>query len=313
MNSQNLLSVVIPIYNSEKYMKNCIDSIINQTYRNIEIILVDDGSKDSSAQICDNYAKKDNRIIVIHKENNGVSSARNSGIDIAKGKYISFIDSDDYVDEFFFEKMLDLMCKMDSDLVFCDIKFVENDVEIKKINFSEKKSFSNTEMMEKMFNYNCANFAVWNKIYLTDIVKKIRFYEEILIKEDGLFCFQYLNNIKNVCYINEAMYTYIQQKNSALHVGNPEKMITSVEATDKIIEILRENNISGYADLECDLVGNYYKYKKQVLKKNKNYDLKKYKKIINNILNDENIKKVCLKNRVKVLYYKFRGVNRIKS
>ena len=98
-----LISVIVPIYNVEKYLQECIDSIINQTYKNLEIILVDDGSPDSCGNICDNYARKDNRVVVIHKENGGLSSARNAGLEVCSGKYISFIDSDDYVSEFFIE------------------------------------------------------------------------------------------------------------------------------------------------------------------------------------------------------------------
>lgn len=97
------ISVIIPVYNTEKYLKRCLDSIINQTFKNLEIIIVDDGSTDSSPQICDNYAESDDRIRVIHKTNGGLSSARNAGIDIATGIYISFIDSDDYIDIKYFE------------------------------------------------------------------------------------------------------------------------------------------------------------------------------------------------------------------
>ena len=105
MSDNDLISIIIPIYNVEKYMEKCLNSVVNQTYNNIEIILIDDGSKDKSREICDNYAKKDNRIKVVHKENNGVSSARNTGIDMSKGKYITFIDSDDYIDTDYIETL----------------------------------------------------------------------------------------------------------------------------------------------------------------------------------------------------------------
>ena len=97
MNKKALISIIVPVYNVDKYLSKCIDSIISQTYNDIELILVDDGSPDNSPKICDEYARKDNRIIVIHKENGGVSSARNAGLDIAKGKYIGFVDPDDYI------------------------------------------------------------------------------------------------------------------------------------------------------------------------------------------------------------------------
>ena len=100
------VSIIVPIYNVEKYLSKCIESILSQTYKNIEIILVDDGSPDNSPQICDEYAKKDDRIIVIHKANGGVSSARNAGIDIATGKYIGFVDPDDYIENNMYELMV---------------------------------------------------------------------------------------------------------------------------------------------------------------------------------------------------------------
>ena len=98
-----LISIIIPVYNAEKYLKKCLDSVINQTYKNLEIILVDDGSTDKSPEICDKYAEKDSRIIVLHKENGGVSSSRNAGLDIFKGEYLSFVDSDDYVEPDYIE------------------------------------------------------------------------------------------------------------------------------------------------------------------------------------------------------------------
>ena len=105
---KKLVSIIVPIYKVEKYLKQCLDSILNQTYENIEIILVDDGSPDNCGKICDEYASNDKRIRVIHKENGGLSSARNAGLDVATGEYISFIDSDDYVSENFIKRLYDL-------------------------------------------------------------------------------------------------------------------------------------------------------------------------------------------------------------
>ena len=114
------ISVVVPVYNVEKYLRKCIDSIINQTYKNLEIILVDDGSPDKCGEICDEYAKKDNRVKVIHKKNAGVSSARNDGIDNATGEYIIFVDSDDWLEDNAIEIMVDKLNEYDYDCVFCN-------------------------------------------------------------------------------------------------------------------------------------------------------------------------------------------------
>lgn len=114
----DLVSVIVPVYNVEKYLARCLDSIINQTYTNLEIILVDDGSKDSSGQICDEYAAKDQRIKVIHKQNGGLSSARNAGLDIASGSYIEFVDSDDWIDKDTVKENLELIINENSNVVF---------------------------------------------------------------------------------------------------------------------------------------------------------------------------------------------------
>lgn len=116
-----LISVIVPIYNVEKYLARCVDSIVNQTYKNLEIILVDDGSPDRCPKMCDDYAEKDSRIKVVHKKNGGLSDARNAGMAVATGEYISFIDSDDYVSDDFFECLLDVMNKENSDIAECSV------------------------------------------------------------------------------------------------------------------------------------------------------------------------------------------------
>ena len=124
---QPLISVIVPIYNVEKYLDRCVGSIINQTYKNLEIILVDDGSPDNCPQMCDDYAKKDSRIKVVHKENGGLSDARNAGMKVATGEYVSFIDSDDYISLDFYETLLETIVDNDSDIVECSVvKFYED-------------------------------------------------------------------------------------------------------------------------------------------------------------------------------------------
>ena len=130
----SLISVIVPIYNVEKYLQKCVDSIINQTYKNLEIILVDDGSPDNCPKMCDDYAEKDSRIKVVHKENGGLSDARNVGMEVATGEYVSFIDSDDYISLDFYETLLETIVDNDSDVVECGVvKFYENEKFIKKL------------------------------------------------------------------------------------------------------------------------------------------------------------------------------------
>ena len=122
----NLISVIIPVYNVEQYLSKCLDSVVNQTYKNLEVILVDDGSTDNSGKICDEFALKDNRIIVIHKSNGGLSSARNEGLKFAKGQYVGFVDSDDYIEIGMYEKLLEVSLKYGSDVVCSNYYRVTN-------------------------------------------------------------------------------------------------------------------------------------------------------------------------------------------
>ena len=135
-----LVSIIVPIYNVEPYLKKCIDSIINQTLTNIEIILVNDGSTDNCGKIIDEYAKKDNRIIALHKENGGQASARNMGLDIASGKYIGFVDSDDLIDKEMYKVLYDEAEKNIADLVICDFKKVNENYKIKKDSVFQEKN-----------------------------------------------------------------------------------------------------------------------------------------------------------------------------
>ena len=171
----SLISIIVPIYNVEKYIHQCIDSLINQTYKNIEIILVDDGSPDNCGEICDEYARKDKRIKVIHQNNMGLSGARNTGLDNSKGDYLIFVDSDDYIACDFIEKLYNISIKYGVDIVECDFEKFQTDIEVKKI--EEKiKIFSVNEMLEKIEGEESVkSVVVWNKLYKRNIYESLRF------------------------------------------------------------------------------------------------------------------------------------------
>lgn len=176
MNNE-LISVIIPVYKVEKYLDECIQSVINQTYKNLEIILVDDGSPDNCGKICDEYAKKDNRIKVIHKENGGLSSARNAGLDIARGEYISFIDSDDYVSKDFIKNMSIQMAN--ADLIICGMKNVYKEDE--KCDEKENVVIKNEtltfiEANQKLIKpKNEIYVTACNKLYRRELFDNLRF------------------------------------------------------------------------------------------------------------------------------------------
>jgi len=246
-----LISVIVPIYNVEKYLNRCIDSIINQTHRNLEIILVDDGSPDNCPKICDEYAKKDNRIIVIHKKNGGLSSARNAGLDICNGEYVSFIDSDDFISNCFIEILLRVLVENKSDISECKfLKFKENEEQILLDTINEYKNvltdtssiFDSRQMQLKLFDFDCVNHVVvWNKIYKKDIYKGLRFPNG-KIHEDEYTTYKAFSNAKTVAIINKELYFYRYVNTSIMGRKFNEKRLDILEAYEEKKEFYRDDN-----------------------------------------------------------------------
>jgi glycosyltransferase involved in cell wall biosynthesis len=206
----------VPVYNVEEYLNRCVDSIINQTYKNLEIILVDDGSLDNCGLICDEYAKKDPRIKVIHKNNGGLSDARNAGLKIASGEWISFIDSDDWIESNMYEVLLNLAKKYDAQISVGGVsdEIFENG-EIITVKTTEKAGtspyvLSCTQAMQKYF---LGSWAAWDKIYHKSIFKNIQFPVGE-INEDEAIVLQILENASNISYTNQVFYHYIRRPQS---------------------------------------------------------------------------------------------------
>lgn len=214
-----LVSVIVPIYNVEKYLKRCLDSIVNQTYKNIEIICIDDGSPDNSIDILRAFEKKDNRIKIIRQKNMGLSGARNTGIDIAKGKYIIFVDSDDYIELDMIELMLGRIKNSDIDLVVCGTaNHIGTIVKKEELYNFKKKEIKNGILYFKenyKLKYRFAN--CWNKMYKTEIIKSNNIEFPIgKLYEDLLFVFKYLINCKKVVIEPKALYNYIVSRDGAI-------------------------------------------------------------------------------------------------
>ena len=220
----DLISIIVPVYKAEKHISECVDSILSQTYENFELILVDDGSPDNSGKICDEYASRDKRIRVIHKENGGVSSARNTGLDNAKGEDITFVDADDIVHEKYLEVLYDNLKKYDADISWCSYNNVYKDQRLKSkehsfdcltIDFSDSKF---VEYFKSFFSYcNSPSVAVWGKLFSKRAIENIRFDEKIKISEDKLFLLESLRFAKKMCFSNEYLYDYIIDGASAFH------------------------------------------------------------------------------------------------
>lgn len=214
-----LISVIVPVYNVEKFLNQCVDSILAQTYKNFELILVDDGSKDKSGDICDDYAKNDTRIRVFHKENGGVSSARNYGLDNAQGEYVCFVDSDDWVDETYIEDMVKFG---EYDLVMQGMKFNN-----KAWKYTKKLYNSTIEILQALtlsvekrdFLFN----GPYSKLYRFNIIrnKKLKFNEKIWLGEDFLFNINYLGFARNAYLANTCSYNYRTTPDSLTHKFAP--------------------------------------------------------------------------------------------
>ena len=239
----DLVSIIVPVYNTEAYLPDCLDSIVNQTYKDIEIILVDDGSTDNSGRICDEYAKQDNRIVVIHKENGGVSSARNRGIDISNGKFICFIDSDDTIDKLYVETLAVAINDDEVDLVLCNVR----DIWINRISEKRKiKEYLSGDFFADYYKLiNLLRFPVL-KLYKSQIIKKynLKFYEDIVCAEDQIFNFEYYIHISKYVYIDKAYYNYYHRNNGSLSTIKSREAYSSEFRKLQIErEFLYKNNI----------------------------------------------------------------------
>ncbi len=223
---KKLVSIVVPIYNAEKYITNCIEALQKQIYTSLEIILVDDGSTDRSLEICNRFAAKDQRIKVVHKDNGGVSSARNAGIEIASGEYLMFADSDDMAGELWVKRMVELAVQWHVNYVICGYRTAKNyavagQTAADRNDFERVWAFTRNEfynVLGHMMVFRETMFCPWNKLFFLDIVKKerIRFPEDMEYGEDFLFNLQYLEFCNGVIETKEKLYVYILQNPSSL-------------------------------------------------------------------------------------------------
>ncbi len=302
-NSQNkaLISVIAPVYNVENYIDKCVTSIVNQTYNNLEIILVDDGSTDSSGNKCDEWMRKDSRVVVVHKKNGGLSSARNLGIDVAKGEYLVFVDSDDVIHKEMISVLKKAVDFNKSDMAYCDLKIVNEDESIKEGNVAKDityLNYSTSEFIKDWYDENeVIHTVAWNKIYKKDLFSKIR-YPEGKLHEDEFTTYKVALLAKRITYVNEQLYFYMQRGNSITGKLNV-KRLDVLEAFKERIDIAKEVDQDFYNNSNVaylDLIINYYfKFKENdnynVAKKLKNKFFEEYKRI-RSIIHLTNKKKI---------------------
>lgn len=252
---EELITVIVPVYNVEPYLNKCIESIVNQTYLNLEILLIDDGSTDNCGCICDSWMKKDSRIKVIHKVNSGVSSARNDGVKIATGKYIGFVDSDDFIDKDMYKVLYTNMINTKSDISMCNYKFLREN----KVNYRNSKLKDNPFIIDDLniffdlLNKNYYKGFMWNKLFKTDMLKSEKFEDNIYMCEDLLMISRLAIKSKRFCYDNNCLYNYYIRENSAYNSKPDNKSMTAIKAYEMIIEILEKNNVNCIDEYRIEL------------------------------------------------------------
>lgn len=241
----DLISVIVPVYNVEKYIKKCVDSICGQTYKNLEIILVDDGSTDSSGKISDELAEEDRRISVIHQKNGGVSRARNAGLDKATGDYIAFVDSDDYLSLNMYECLLKSMKENDADIVRCGIKNVHEGEKVKQFETVDSiVELSLAEMIDGLKNRR-TKLVVWNALYKKEIISELRFVPDV-IYEDVFFTNAVLKKHHSEILVNVPFYRYLVKRDGNTNTSKfvPKKRLPVLdEFLDMLDWISADSNV----------------------------------------------------------------------
>ena len=223
----SLISVIVPVYNVAQFLDDCLTSIINQSYKDIEIILVDDGSTDKSGEICDTFAAQDGRIRVIHKKNGGLSSARNVGLGVAKGNFVVFVDSDDYLNHEMITKLYDAVMSTKAEIACCDY----TSLEFNNDSHSEIEVLNRKDAISTLFDdYGFQCFA-WNKIYQRSLFENIR-YPEGKLFEDIATTYQLLKKVDRVAYVKDKLYYYRQRTNSITKTKFNKKNKDLIDAID---------------------------------------------------------------------------------
>lgn len=241
---EDLITVIVPIYNVEDYLDRCVKTICQQTYKNLEIILVDDGSPDRCGQMCDDYAKQDERIKVIHKPNGGLSDARNAGIEIATGEYLVFVDSDDYIHHEMIGRLYNALKVYRADLAVCGYEEVteEQEADVTRPMKGEGEILVGDEDKKRhLFGPDFIAFNVaWNKLYKRSMFAQER-YPKGKIHEDEFVTYKLVDRAERIVYLKENYYFYVQRNQSIMQIGFSQKRLHRLEAYQEKLEYFAES------------------------------------------------------------------------
>ena len=282
-----LVSVIVPVYNTENKLKKCINSVTNSSYTNLEFIFVDDGSEEKTALLCNQLKQQDKRIKVIHQKNKGVSCARNKGIDIAKGEYITFVDADDYIDEKMIKVLLTNLRKYDADISMCKYNEIYRDKKICINKVSEIIKIQEVpNVLIDFFEKNEIGWNVWGKMYKREIVGTTRFLEGKRTAEDMYFLYQVLKKTKRLVIKENALYNYVKWDTSTMNSKNIDKFFDTFSLIQKVYEDSEVREVYNESKLKFYLCKSLWFFKLIVAKGTKNNTEEiemRRKKFLNNL------------------------------
>ena len=275
-----LISVIVPVYNVEQYLEKCVNSIINQTYKNLEIILVDDGATDSSGNMCDELARSDNRIKVYHKENGGLSDARNYGVERATGDYIGFVDSDDYIDSEMYEKLYEAIKKENVDVAECSLKVIyPGKIEL----FTDEKYYKvlgKTEYLEEYLTIKKIFGSVWTKLIKSDVAKKLVFPKGKLY-EDTYYAYDLIEKVDRYVIMNNPYYNYLMREKSITNAKFNPRILDLIEIVEKFHKTTYENYPGLKEAADCRKMYAYFSVLNSILLEENYRDNEYYSEILN--------------------------------
>lgn len=306
------VSIVVPIYNAENYIHECIDSILDSTLKEIEIIIINDGSKDSSGKIIDEYAKKDSRIKVIHQKNSGPATARNKGIKVAKGKYVGFVDSDDTIESNMYEVLFNLANSKSIEMAMCNYKevnIVNNKFFDVKHNIKQNVKLNKNDIRNNIVNTFTSNinygfFSMCNKIYLREwlIKSRIKIDEKRVHGEDWLFNINVFLSLDSFICTDKTLYNYIHINSGSLMVKYRENQFDLfLDGRLKVLELI-PNDLIDFDNFNRNFVMEFSAYILNTYKNIKDKD--KRQRLLNNVINNNEVLKASKEANGLPIYFK---------
>jgi len=293
-NNKDLISVIVPIYNVEQYLKRSLDSILKQTYKNIEVVLINDGSTDKSRDICEEYQKKDKRVKLINKKNEGVAIARNTGLENSSGNFITFVDSDDVIELDYIECLYNVLLKTKSDISICSFFDVYDEKYICEKKETVIKEFNVEEALESLLYENEVDASPWAKLFKKDLFENINFgtYRKF---EDFATIYKLIMKCNKICYINQKKYYYYHRNNSLMRNKFSESNLDVLEINKDMNKEIIKVYPNMYLALNNRMMCTYFYLIR-------NIDKKKYKLIYNEAID------FIKKNRKEIFYNKNIGL-----